>query len=174
MGLAGGAGSSSFSGGRRMARRFSSSSGWAGRWAWVGGVAGAGHLRRVEASGGVGLLRWPAPPPSSSGGRGPGACGVAVAAGRAAAAGRGATRGVQGGAVVGGLWRPGARGWRGGGRRGARGGRPCYGGGRGAAERAAAGRAGLEAAAGRGAAAASSVLWAGNLGSGRFTAVVKI
>ncbi|XP_066334032.1 uncharacterized protein [Miscanthus floridulus] len=69
-GLAGGAGSSSFSGGRWMARRFSSSSGRAGRRAWAGGAAGAGHLRRVEASGGVGLLRWPAPPPSSSGGRG--------------------------------------------------------------------------------------------------------
>ncbi|XP_066358042.1 probable 6-phosphogluconolactonase 4, chloroplastic [Miscanthus floridulus] len=84
-GVGGGVGSSSFSGGWRMARRFSSSSGRAGRWAWAGGAAGAGHLRRVEASGGERLLRWPAPPPSSSSSRGPGARGVAVAAGRGAA-----------------------------------------------------------------------------------------
>ncbi|XP_066375050.1 uncharacterized protein [Miscanthus floridulus] len=100
-GLAGGAGSSSFSGGRRMARKFSSSSGRAGRRAWAGNATGAGHLRRVEASGGVGLLRWPAPPPSSSGGRGPRARGVAVAGWRWPAGGRGRAarpgRGTSGG-----------------------------------------------------------------------------
>ncbi|XP_066357985.1 uncharacterized protein [Miscanthus floridulus] len=91
-----------------MAQRFSSSSGRAGRRAWAGGAAGAGHLRRVEASGGVGLLRWPAPPPSSSGGQGPGARGVAVAGwlvvgwrwpaggrGRAARPGRGTSGGLR-------------------------------------------------------------------------------
>ncbi|XP_066374517.1 uncharacterized protein [Miscanthus floridulus] len=57
----------------------------AGRSAGVGGRRGRGGAPpRVEASGGVELLRWPAPPPSSSGGRGPGAHGVAVAAGRGA------------------------------------------------------------------------------------------
>ncbi|XP_066364962.1 uncharacterized protein [Miscanthus floridulus] len=91
-----------------MARRFSSSSGRAGRWAWAGGAAGEGHLQRVEASGGVGLLRWPAPPPSSSGGRGLGARGVAVVGwpvvgwrwsvggrGRAARPGRGTSDGLR-------------------------------------------------------------------------------
>ncbi|XP_066375049.1 glycine-rich cell wall structural protein 2-like [Miscanthus floridulus] len=68
----------------------------AGRPVGVGGrAAGVGHLRRVEASGGVGLLRWPAPPPSSSGGQGPGAHGVAVA----------------GWPVAGWRWLAGGRGW---------------------------------------------------------------
>ena len=84
-----------------MARRFSSSSGRVGRRAWARGAAEVGHLRRVEASGGVGLLRWPAPPPSSSGGQGPGAHGVAVAAGRGRAGWRGGGRGAAGRAAAG-------------------------------------------------------------------------
>ncbi|XP_066382026.1 glycine-rich cell wall structural protein 1.0-like, partial [Miscanthus floridulus] len=140
-----------------MARRFSSSSGLADRRAWAGGAAGAGHLRRVEASGGVGLLRWPAPPPSSSDGRGPG---VRAGAGRAGL--RGGGRGAAGRAAAG-RERGGRAGWRwwpGTGRRGAA--RWWAAGARGSQARCGGpgGRRGAGQRRGK-AAAASTVLWAG-------------
>ncbi|XP_066379956.1 glycine-rich cell wall structural protein 2-like [Miscanthus floridulus] len=72
MGLAGGAGSSSFSGGRRMARRFSSSSG-AGRPTGVGGRRGrgwgtSGGLRRAAGWGSSGGLLLLPPPLAARGG----------------------------------------------------------------------------------------------------------